>query len=475
MTSPSLIDDFKDARRALADRVCVRSGATVRTFGEITETARRLVAAFDRNGVSRDSVVEVEGVPGPGLLSALLAMLSCSVPFQLVTPPRTRAVDPFDDTAVFLRVNGDRVPLTALADANPSTRDLPSPAITGDTPAYLIETSGSTGDRKRVIGSYTGLSRFLRWERDTFHIGGDDRVAALTSPTFDVSLRELLLPFATGAELVVPHRWPLSPGRITPFIAETAATVVNVVPSLAAYATSTHPTVTAPSLRLTLFAGEMLPHTTVRAWQRFAPHSATVNLYGPTETTLAQFANVIDEPVPGIQPVGFPLPGTSFRIVDGEVVIATPNGSLGYADEPATDRLIRDGGMTTFATGDLGRVEPDGALMLLGRRDDRVKVRGIWVNLTDVEQTLRDALNREEIAVVTSPNPLGVDIVAVIAGSERHIDKALLVKTIAHRCGSAAIPSAYRFVPRLPRLASGKIDRRRCRSLAVDPAAQPGL
>ena len=156
-----------------------------------------------------------------------------------------------------------------------------------------------------------------------------------------------------------------------------------------------------PALRLLFFAGEPLSDALIRrSHTTFPGRYEIVNLYGPTETTLVKCFHVVSEsPLPGIQPVGRPLPETQAWVLNessqlcglgeiGEIVLRTPFRTLGYANSrEETDRRFRknpfrqDDQDLVYFTGDLGRYRTDGSLDILGRRDHQVKIRGVRIEL----------------------------------------------------------------------------------------------
>ena len=217
-----------------------------------------------------------------------------------------------------------------------------------DDPAYVFFTSGTTGKPKAILGRHVGLSRFLVWQRETFSIGPDDRCAQTTSFSFDVVMRDVFLPLVSGASLCLAERIEDWDGEAaTAWLAENRITAMHAVPARArSWIEGARTTTALPDLRWVFFAGEPLRGALVRAWRGLAPSSSAVNLYGPTECTLASTYYVVPDDVDdGVQPIGRPLPGTHVLVMSsedrragigepGEIVIRTPYRSLGYLNEP---------------------------------------------------------------------------------------------------------------------------------------------
>lgn len=360
---------------------------------------------------------------------------------------------------------------------------------------YLVFSSGSTGTPKGIIGSEAGLIHFLDWEADALDLVTGTRVAMLSSPSFDVVLRDMLLPLFTGGVLCAASAAVrTNPAAVLPWLAANSIQVIHAVPSLSArwLAAGRRPLT---RLAWTLFAGEPLYAEHVLAWRTAAPGTSVMNLYGPSETTLAKFWHVVGtEPQSGLQPVGRPLPGTALhqaRISGGaaspafQVWLRTPYGSLGYlpgtASEADRSRLTRADGVTEFLTQDRGRLDARQRLVVEGRLDSYVKRRGLLVDLAHLEQAAA-AMPGVTLAcgVQVAPESTGDVVLAVEA--QAGVSAAHLRRALRRRLG-VAMPDELIVLPYLPRLPSGKADRQEVRRLLGPgrpgrqpggPAAQPG-
>jgi amino acid adenylation domain-containing protein len=360
-------------------------------------------------------------------------------------------------------------------------------------PAYIFFTSGSTGTPKAVLGTAGGLAHFLDWQRRTFAVGPGDRSAQLTGMSFDVVLRDVFLPLTSGAELVLPRDdESVASGRSVAWLRAERITVLHSVPSVAnAWLLDASAEQMLPSLRLVFFAGEPLTATLVRQWRRsFSATGQIVNLYGPTETTLAKCAYIVpDEMHGGIQPLGTPLPQTQMLVLTpdrqrcgigeiGEIAVRTPFRSLGYVNAPEENErrfvaspFSRDPDDRLYLTGDRGMVDAAGLLHFLGRADDQVKVRGVRVEPMEVAASLGASPDVAACAVVIRTDmPDGPALVAyVVPNREGERSARRLRDYLRQRLPAAMIPSAFLFLDQLPLTANHKLDR--ARLPAVDPSA----
>ena len=347
--------------------------------------------------------------------------------------------------------------------------------------AYLFPTSGSSGERKWVRGSASGLSNFIDWECSHLGVSPDDIFSQLTPPTFDPVLRDVLVPLSAGASIAIPRDRQLlardGVGAVR-WLAERSVTILHAVPTLARLWCTSDSGVELPKLRALILAGEPLFARDVKSWRhRYGLGARILNLYGPTETTLAKCFQDIDG-LDGVQdheplPVGRALPGSGVLVMSqgrvcspyevGEVLIRTPFGSHGYwpEDHPdnqyfTTNPLDASDSVTVFRSRDLGYLLPDGRLVVEGRMDDEFKFRGVRVNLRALEDRIR-AVPGVQDAAVKVINPLsGPSIIAayVVADIAVHAARDLV------EFGEGPIPAAWISLDVIPKTTSGKLDRR---------------
>lgn len=501
---PSAADSFFAwaARAPQAPAVSFGGGAV--SYGALAAAAREVEAALLASGLGRGGVVALAGPKSPGLVAGILGTLAAGGAFWIVPsdvpPARIRRMREAAAPRILLSAGEVRSGLRAGFEGLPEVRvgradGRPEPsggaapaageggdAAGPDDPAYVVFTSGSTGAPKGILGRRKGLAHFLAWERGRMAVTPADRVAWLSAPSFDVTLRDVLLPLTSGAALVLPPAGldPVSPG-VAAWISEERITILHLVPSVAeAWLPGAAGGAPMPDLRWALFAGEALRDALVRRWRRECPGPARVgNLYGPTETTLAKcFYEVPEEPAPGVQPLGDPIPGAQALVWSGsaspcgigepgEIVIRTPFRSLGYLGAPdaARERFVRnpfsaDPGDVVYRTGDVGRFGPDGTLEFLGRADDQVKIRGVRVEPDEAAAALSEHPGVLGCAVVPRTDAEGRPFLAafVVPGADRPSADALRAH-LAARLPWASIPSAFSFLDRLPLLPNGKTDR----------------
>ncbi len=358
------------------------------------------------------------------------------------------------------------------------------PELSPNDPAYIFFTSGTTGVPKGVLGCHKGLSHFLSWQREEFGITSQDRCAQLTGLSFDVVLRDIFLPLTSGATVCLPDdEEEIGSWRILAWLERERISVLHTVPTVAQMCLmSAPPELRVRSLRIVFFAGEPLTEMLVKGWREVCSNRCEViNLYGPTETTLAKcYYRVPLDCMAGRQPVGGPIPHTQVLILRdayqlcgigeiGEVVIRTPYRTLGYINGSEQDRQrfvknpFRDDEQDLiYHTGDLGRYRGDGGIELVGRVDDQVKIRGMRVEPGEIEVVLEEHKGVKQCAVIAREDERGDKrlVAYVVPSGEKVPARAELREYLQRKLPEYMVPSAFVELSQLPLTPNGKLDRK---------------
>jgi amino acid adenylation domain-containing protein len=466
----------------------VSQGDRTWTYEELVATSRVLALSL-----APGEVVAVTGQQSFGLVAAILGALSSRSVLLTVDPnlPERRQQLIVEQAGVNRILAAGEIPLwmrqrcgnnVIAVDPNQAIgadRTAVSPEPAPDDPAYIFFTSGSTGVPKGVLGCHKGLSHFLAWQSQEFHVDAGDRVAQLTNLSFDPLLRSVFLALVSGGVLCLPEKsTTLAADSVLPWMERSRITLLHVVPSLALTWLANVPTnCTLPDLRLVFFAGEPLHESLVRRWRSKFPSGEIVNLFGPTETTMAKFFYRVPlEPDPGIQAVGLPLPETQGLLLDehdslcaegesGEIVIRTSFRSLGYINAPDEQRrrFVRnpfrdDPADLLYRTGDRGRYRSDGALEILGRMDFQVKIQGVRIEPDEVSATILQHPAVQACVVVALPDASQkLTLAAYLVAPGLSVEQ--LRGFLGSELPAAMVPSSYVFLERLPLNPNGKVDR----------------
>jgi amino acid adenylation domain-containing protein len=343
---------------------------------------------------------------------------------------------------------------------------------------YVYFTSGTTGTPKAIVGKNKSLLHFIDWEIDTFGIDETFRFSQFITPVFDAFLRDTLVPLCSGATICIPRDKEvlLDPGKLAAWVDESAITLIHCGPALFRLLTSTPLTKdNFEKLKFILLSGEPInpPHL-LNWYNTFNERVQLVNLWGTSETTLAKTYYLIRETDVNREriPVGKPIRGARVLIIDqdmnlcqpgflGEVYIRTPFRTIGYLNEPETnrERFIRNPFVDNpndflHKTGDLGRFLLDGNLDVTGRTDRQVKLRGIRVELEEIESILTKHPGVKEAVVMKKETPNNNELLcAYITGSEKGVKEYL-----AGRLPGYMLPSCILKLETIPRGPNGKVD-----------------
>ena len=421
----------------------------------------------------------------PRRLAGIVA--DCGLRALVTTAERRRAFAP-DAVATTVLVPGepagpDAVPWRAL-DAYPPTAPA-TPSLEQDL-AYILYTSGSTGQPKGVMLTHRNALTFVDWGAATFGITAADHLSNHAPLHFDLSVFDVYAALGAGATVsLIGEDLALFPQRLAGFLAQAGITVWYSVPSALVYLL-THGDLGSRDLsrlRLVLFAGEVFPMKYLRQLAEVLPHVALYNLYGPTETNVCTYHQV-DRRRLGTQerlPIGRACANTEVFAVDdagrpvgrgetGELWVRGPSLTPGYWGDPAkTARALVPNafaphlGERLYRTGDLVTLDAHDEYLFLGRRDTQVKSRGYRIELGEIEAALYAHPAVVEAVVLAVPDDeIGSRLRAVVAVRPEGAPTASALQAhCAGRVPRYMVPEAIVFQASLPKTSTGKIDRTR--------------
>jgi amino acid adenylation domain-containing protein len=383
-------------------------------------------------------------------------------------------------------VNGKSVARIVLEEGFYSSSQFPfefhEEDFDNEDPNYIFYTSGSTGTPKAIVGKNKSLLHFVQWEIETFSLDCSARISQLTTPCHDPILRDVYSAFLCGGAVCIPESKGilLDSTKLANWVEAEKITMIHCTPSLFKAMTDTELSdYSFASLQYILMAGEKINPKALEKWyQVFDGRIKCVNLYGSTETTMVKAYYIIkpEDTKKASIPIGMPMKGAKFIILDenmqicakgqiGEIYIRTPYCSLGYYNQELNQTIFvknpfsNQEGDYLFKTGDLGKVLENGNYEFHGRIDRQIKVRGIRVELGEIETILSSYESITDCAVFAKQSKGGdnYEIVAFYT-AQSDIDGNLIRNYMASKMNDNILPSSYMRLETLPRLKNGKID-----------------
>ncbi len=476
----TLTDLITTQMRATPDAAAVIFGETTLSYAELDRRSAALASALRARGAGPGAVVAVALPRSEHLAVALVAVLRAGaayVPLDPENPParlagliaRTGAV------AMLAEAGLDAGGVAPFAPAAwPQTGDAPPCDAAPDDLAYILFTSGSTGDPKGVMIEHRAIVNRLLWMRDHYGIGAADRILQKTPTTFDVSVWELFLPYLAGAALVfAPPGAHRDPTEIARLIRHHAITTLHFVPSmLSAFLEA--PASDGLAVTRVFCSGEAL---TADHRARFhARMTAQLhNLYGPTEAAVdVTWWDAGAADVSNPMPIGHPVWNTQVYVLDARMRLVPPGvrGDLylggvqlarGYLgrDDLTAERFVRNplGSGRLYATGDVAMLRADGAVVYLGRSDHQVKIRGMRIEPGEIEVAIRETGLVRDTVVIARTDHGDARLVAYVLADAGFRGEALSA-ALAGRLPAHMVPTAIVVLDAWPMTVSGKLDRK---------------
>ena len=400
---PSLPALVAEQARRQPHAVAVRAGDDEVSYGQLAARAASVAAQLRANGAGNGRLVAVYAPRGAKLVIALLGTLESGSAFCILDPAYpsawlARQLAAARPDAILHASEAGPLP-RAVLDAAPVILSLDRPADPGVTlagmpangPAYVMFTSGTTGEPKPVWGGQPPVVHFLRFYAASFGLRADDRFTLLSGLAHDPLLRDVFAPLSVGAAVCVPPADLLrAPAGLRAWLADQEVTIAHLTPPMIRLLSSGRgPELT--RLRLVVSGGDTLHAEDVGLLRDLAPGATVVNAYGTTETPQVMSWEVIP---PG-QSAG--PPGQRICIgrgIDGVQLLVRAPGRRHAAVGEVGHVIVRtpyltEGLGTEYDTGDLGRLRADGRVELIGRADEQVKIDGFRAELAAVDCHVR--------------------------------------------------------------------------------------
>ncbi len=453
---------------------------------ELWQRVEERAAQLRELGVGPGLVVGICLPRGFGTLLEPLAVWRAGAAWLTLDPndPPLRHDDLLQRAAAALRI--DTAGVHRLREASPK-----SSSPTPEDPAYLIPTSGTTGEPKLVVVSRAGLVSLLLGVLQTFELGAAPRSLSRTSLAFDAALLEFAPIFAAGGSVTIaPDAAALDPAAVAALIAPAGIDTLVATSSWCGLLFDAElPDGALDSLRTVWVGGEAARASLPAQVAERAPRARLFNLYGPAEATVNTTWHACGPETEGPIPIGRPVPGTQLFVLDatgdlalpgrpGELAIAGPSVALGYrgaaaADEARFGQVDLGAGMQrVYRSGDRVRWRADGALDFLGRIDRELELAGRRVDAAEIETALLAHPAVREAAITAREGEHGTRLVAHVATD---LDLESLTRALGphlkRRLPRALAPRLFDALDELPRTVGGKLDLAALGARPIGPSA----
>jgi amino acid adenylation domain-containing protein len=490
----SIADRFADVVERHPQKLAVKTGTHAWTYDELDRAAQAIADGLGdavREEGARVALLFDHGAP---MVAAVLGALKAGHTYVPLDPShpaerQARILDHAQARAIVCdRANRDRAAVLAdgerhlvdgegVAPSSPPAR--PRPRVSPDNLAYLLYTSGSTGEPKAVMQSHRNVLGHIRNYTNALHIAANDGVTLLASYAFDAAVMDIFGALLNGATLHPIDVRTDGLDGLRRALQREEITIYHSTPSLyrALLGTlSEEETFARP--RLVVLGGEEVHRKDLEPFAKhFGPHCLFVNGLGPTESTVGlQHFLDRDARLRGARvPVGHPVEGVEVWLlgeggrrstVRGEIALRSAYIALGYWQNPELTAAAflpdPDGGnRRIYRTGDLGRMRPDGTLEFIGRKDRQVKLRGIRIELGEIERALtRHPCVREAVVVRREDGSGEGRLVAYVTTRPRSPSAGDLRAFVGERLPAYMVPAAFVTLEELPLTPNGKVDHR---------------
>ncbi|MEX5511783.1 amino acid adenylation domain-containing protein [Pseudomonas paralactis] len=456
------------------------------SYGELNTRANRLAHHLLGLGVRPGDHLAILLPRSLELLVSQLAILKCAgvyVPLDVNAPAERQGFMLQDCGAAWLLTRSDcviesgarRLDLDTLA-FEPQPCHNPDLSQASDSVAYIMYTSGSTGQPKGVLVPHRGITRLVL-NNGYADFNAADRVAFASNPAFDASTMDVWGPLLNGGQVqVIDHATLLDPTAFG--VALEGVTVLFVTTALFNQYVQLIPQALA-GLRILLCGGERADPAAFRTLLAQAPALRLVHCYGPTETTTyatTYEVHTIADDADSV-PVGRPISNTQVYVLDaqqqpvplgtvGEICIGGEGVAKGYLNRPelTAEKFVQDPfnpGALLYRTGDLGRWTADGLLECVGRNDDQVKIRGFRIEPGEIQARLATFAGIQDAVVLAREEAPGDKrLVAYFTWAGEPVGIEPVRAYLHAHLPEYMVPSAYVALEQLPLTANGKVDRK---------------
>ncbi len=492
----SICDRFEQQVKKYPKNIAVKTKKYEWTYEELNAAANRVAqTVFSMTGRDTERVALLFEHDAPGI-AAILGILKAGKTYVPLDPsyPQERLAYILADSqaSVILTNNVNLVLAQALNRENfylinidevvNNTSSNTNLEILPETIAYILYTSGSTGQPKGVFQNHRNVLHHIRTYVNNLQLGSHDKLTLFSSYSFDASVMDIFGALLSGATLYPININEVGMVNLSEWLIQQEITIYHSTPTVYRYFVNTLTRKDKfPKLRLVVLGGEEVFKQDIELYkQHFDSECILVNGLGPTESTLSlqYFLNQQTEITRNLVPVGYPVNDTEILLLNqageqlavygiGEIAIASPYLALGYWQKPEMTQAVflsdpQRSNRRIYCTGDLGRLLPDGSIAFVGRKDFQVKIRGYRIELSEIQTQLLEIPEVKEAIVVARVEVSGDKrLVAYLVPNQESVPTiSELRHFLKQKLPEYMVPSAFVFLDALPLTPNGKIDKR---------------
>lgn len=482
---------FAEQAARTPEAIAVVYGEERISYRELNARANQLAHRLVKLGVGPEQLVGVYLTRSVEMVIALLGILKAGGAYVPIDPvnPRERISFILQDTQVRVLLTQQQL-LKELAQPHcpaicldshwtqlgGESQDNLTGSLSPENLAYVIHTSGSTGQPKGVMIAHRGLVNYLSWATKAYRVDEGCGSIVHSSISFDLTVTSVFAPLLAGKSvLLVPESIEALAGAV---LENEDLSLLKLTPTHLKVLTELLPAEQlAGRTGAIVLGGEALLLESLEAWRKHAPSTRLINEYGPTETVVGcgvYEVSAADE-VSGPVPIGKPIANARLYVLDqncepmpvgvvGELYIGGAGVGRGYWRRPdltaerfVPDHLSSEAGARLYRTGDKAFYLADGQLVFLGRLDQQVKIRGFRVELGEIESVLSEHDSVSQAVVVCEKDD---SLVAYLVPAKPNLTSAELREYVSDKLPHYMVPSVFVLLPELPLTPSGKVDRR---------------
>ncbi len=473
-------EGFEEQAAKNPERIALNAADCTLTYRELDDAANRIANALIARGVKPQSKIALllprnsrEIISMYGVLKAGCAFIPCDVkyPAERINQILEDSAAPYVITTADKIISEKFIEVEELLKNENTTR--PQVEISPNDLAYLIYTSGSTGKPKGVMIPHRSISNFFTNNPANIMVdilvNGAKNFVSVSTFSFDLSLKELALPLFNGLTLTLADdEQANNPAKLAELIRKTDGDAINATPSrLYQYMESDEFTNALKNFKFIGSGGEKYLESLLKKLQE-TTNAKIVNTYGPTETTVS--SNMKDLTHAKNISVGRPLFNVTEFIVDGdgnelppgivgELYIGGAGVGAGYNNLPekTAERFIEYNGLKIYKSGDYARWTAEGDVEILGRMDNQIKLRGLRIEIGEIEGALNQ-IPEIKTAVVKIVKIKNIEHLCAYFTAKNFIDIENLKAELSKTLPQYMIPTAYLQLKKMPLTLNGKID-----------------